>query len=110
MNISTDLICLINFDFSYLSATSPASEENKKKGKMNIAPVVATRILLFSESPSKTLRIKNMMIENLRRLSLNAPKNWVKKRGPKRFVKSKDEKRALEKDDIISGLEWFSEA
>ena len=65
MSISVDLIRLINFDFSYLSAISPANDENKKKGKMNIAPVVATKILLFSESPSKTLRIKNMIIENI---------------------------------------------
>ncbi len=75
INISVDFICRTSADFSYLSATSPASEENRKKGKTNIAPVVTTRTLLLLESPWYMLRSKNMIIEKRSKLSLSAPKN-----------------------------------
>ena len=89
IKISASLIRRIITDFSYLSASWPARAENRKKGIINRPAAIFTSVLVSEPLAATPLltRITNKAF--LKRLSLRAPKNWVRKNGRKRRDLSK---------------------
>ena len=78
MMTSSPFTHLISFDFSNLSAICPAIGENKKNGKMNkpAAKLVSKAESLCALIPPNAINNNNAF---LYKLSLNAPKAWVRK-------------------------------
>ena len=84
--ISTNFITLMRKDFSNLSASWPAVEEKRKNGSMKRPAIEVIRIGAFNPYSSASLKVISIIRAFLKRLSLNAPKNWVRKRGRNRLT------------------------
>jgi len=89
MAISSSLIRRARAALSYLSASWPAVAEKRKKGRMKIP---AAR--LASRLGSRVVQLAAWKVRTttrafLNRLSLNAPRNWVPKKGRKRRFPSR---------------------
>ena len=89
IRISASLIRRIISDFSYLSANWPARAENRKKGRINRPAARLTTVLTLAAPAILALTIITRSAF-LNRLSLRAPKNWVRKSGRNRraFISS----------------------
>src|SRR3954471_17771876 len=79
----------ISVALGYLSDSSPATAENRKKGTMNTPPARATSC--SGDRPASVAPWKVMVSTSafLNRLSLKAPQNCVAKRGQKLREKSR---------------------
>ena len=84
--ISINLMILIRKDFSYLSASCPAVEEKRKKGSMKRPAMEVMSNCAFSPYSSASLNVISMTRAFLNKLSLNAPKNCVRKSGRNRLT------------------------
>ncbi|MPN01785.1 hypothetical protein SDC9_148997 [bioreactor metagenome] len=84
--ISTNLMILIKKDFSCLSASCPAVEEKRKNGSMKRPAIEVISNCAFSPYSSASLNVINITRAFLNRLSLNAPKNCVRKSGRNRLT------------------------
>ena len=84
--ISTNLMIIIRNDFSYLSASCPAVEEKRKKGRIKRPAIEVINICAFSPYSSASLNVISITRAFLNRLSLNAPKNCVRKSGRNRLT------------------------
>jgi hypothetical protein len=85
MPISNTLTRRMICDFSNLSASCPAVAENRKKGRIKRPGNIVVRL-----APSKVVRLAvwnatSVINAVLNTLSLNAPRNCVKKNGRKRL-------------------------
>ncbi len=74
--------------FSKRSEICPATAEKIKNGKIKIPPHIATSCSVFSPSKDTDRNVIRMIRAFLKKLSLNAPRNWVQNRGQNcsRFV------------------------
>ncbi len=81
IGISTNLSWLAISALSYLSASWPASDENKKKGRIKTAPASAPIDGPFSSASRYTTSIASAFF---RRLSLSAERNWHQNNAAKR--------------------------
>lgn len=84
--ISTNFMILIRNDFSNLSANCPAVEEKRKNGRIKRPAIEVISICAFKPCSSASLNVISMTRAFLKRLSLNAPKNCVRKRGRNRLT------------------------
>ena len=73
-----------SFDFSNLSASWPLVAENRKNGRMNKPGSKVASVLPSSEVSCPARNVTSVISAVLKTLSLNAPRNWVKKKGRKR--------------------------
>ncbi len=84
--ISTNLMIFMRNDFSYLSASCPAVDENRKKGRIKRPAIVVINTCAFRPYSSASLNVISITSAFLNRLSLNAPKNCVRKSGRNRLT------------------------
>src|SRR3954467_14310721 len=86
--ISTSFTCRATIDLSKRSASCPPRPERKKNGPMNTAAVSVISASRFPTPGANRIRKTSAF---LRKLSLNAEKNWHQNSGAKRRVASKDD-------------------
>jgi len=84
MPISANFTLRMKADFSYLSASTPAEAEKRKKGRMNSPAARLINKLLETGNTFAPANATNSSKTFLKMLSLNAPKNWVMKYGRNR--------------------------
>src|SRR5690606_11129956 len=83
IRISANLMRRSSIDFSYLSASWPAIAENRKNGRINRARPTLFSVLTLTPVTTPVAISRISAWRNT--LSLNAPRNWVKKKSEKRF-------------------------
>ena len=85
MTISSTLTNRASNALSYLSASCPAVAENRKKGRINTPAARLASNSGLSVVHCAAWKVSRTISAFLNRLSLNAPRNCVIKKGPKRF-------------------------
>jgi len=78
---SSSFVSRASMALSYLSASCPAVAEKKKNGRMNSPAARLARISGRIDVHCADWNVTSTTRAFLKRLSLNAPRNWVRKAG-----------------------------